>query len=61
MIWSPALQIFNIDKSIADCPDAVATAPMPPSSLLNFSSNADSVGLEILVYKCPSASKLNNA
>ena len=47
-IWSPALQIFNIAVNTAACPLEVATAPTPPSNKANFSSNAETVGLDIL-------------
>ncbi len=43
-MWSPAWQSAAMVTNSADCPLAVATAPIPPSRLAMRSSNAATVG-----------------
>ena len=57
----PIYQSATYKYDDPDTLEAVATAPTPPSNFVYLSSSAPTVGLEILLYKCPSAFKANKA
>ena len=50
---SPAETSVSIVIAVAAIPDAVASAPTPPSSIAMRSSNAAFVGLTMRVYVLP--------
>ena len=56
-MWSPAFNKVNKAVEIAAVPEAVTTAPIPPSNLANRCSRISFVGLFNLVYIKPASAK----